>query len=53
MFNFIGEISKPLTKFSLMSTSTLRNSIRFHFLYLVFTSLHVSAYVEAIFKCGF
>jgi hypothetical protein len=30
-----------------MSTSTVRNSIHFHFLYLVFTSLHVSAYVEA------
>jgi hypothetical protein len=38
---------------SLMSTSTVRNSIHFHFLYLVFTSLHVSAYVEAIFRCGF
>jgi endonuclease/exonuclease/phosphatase family metal-dependent hydrolase len=41
------------TKFSLMSTSTVRNSIHFHFLYLVFTSLHVSAYIEASFRCGF
>jgi hypothetical protein len=34
-----------------MFTTSVRNSIHFHFLYLV--SQHVSAYVEAIFRCGF
>jgi hypothetical protein len=34
-----------------MFTTTVRNSINFHFLYLV--SQHVSAYVETIFRCGF
>jgi hypothetical protein len=46
-------VARVSTKFSLMSISTVRNSIHFHFLYLVFTSLHVSAHVEAIFRCGF
>jgi hypothetical protein len=43
--------SKLFNKVSPMFTTTLRNSVHFHFLYLV--SQHVSAYVEAIFKCGF
>jgi hypothetical protein len=34
-----------------MFTTTVRNSIHFHSLYSV--SQHISAYVEAIFKCGF
>jgi hypothetical protein len=40
-----------LNKVSPMFTTTVCNSIHFHFLYLV--SQHVSAYVEAIFRCGF